>query len=96
MIYFLSIPAFYKESPIKIGLTDSKSALTRLKSCQTGNPWPLQLEATMPGDKNLDKELRERFQDYQCYGGSDWFYPNEELLNLIKEQRLKRRSNRCS
>ncbi len=80
----------HDNSPIKIGLTNEKSPYQRLNSQQTGNPWPLQIITTMPGNEKEDKLLRERFKPYQCMGGGkDWYYPNKELLKLIRSLKKK-------
>lgn len=88
MIYFLTIIGI-DDSPIKIGYTSKKTPYKRVASLQTGSPWPFKIEAVMPGDMNLDKELREQFNEHQCCmgGGLDWFYPNEKLWGIIKKAR---------
>lgn len=66
--------------PIKIGVTtDIKNRLSQL---QTGNPENLRLLALHLGDRHLEKALHRYFAPHQVK--SEWFMPNEELVELIE------------
>lgn len=90
MIYFAEMVG-HDDSPIKIGET-SKLPRSRMRSLQTGNPYILDVIATMPGNQKTERELHQRFAEWRCPGGKDWFFPNDELSDLIDELKEKRRA----
>jgi len=68
--------------PIKIGYT-AKPINGRLNGMQCGNPEPLHLLATMPGDRGLEQSLHELFAVHRQ--AREWFRATPELLWLIDE-----------
>ena len=92
MIYFAEMVG-HKESPIKIG--ESNKPYNRIKQQQTGNPYILEVVATMPGNRDTEKSLHDRFSEWQCEGGTEWFDRNPELdalINDLKVQKKRRHS----
>lgn len=65
---------------IKIGYTAGQ-AQNRLKDLQTAHPYQLNLLATLPGDRNHEKSLHQRFAEYRLKG--EWFEPHPDLLAFI-------------
>ncbi|MEB3191101.1 MAG: YozE family protein, partial [Snowella sp.] len=65
---------------IKIGYT-SGQAQNRLKDLQTAHPYQLNILATLPGDRNYEKSLHQRFAEYRLKG--EWFEPHPDLLAFI-------------
>lgn len=84
MIYFAEL-VDHEDSPIKIGV--SNDPYERIKQQQTGNPYIIDVVATMEGGKKEEKILHDKFKNWQCLGGTEWFYPNDELHALIKNVR---------
>lgn len=69
---------------IKIGFTEKEdlpAAEARAKNLQTGNPSKLVVLAVMPGTKQDEKTLHEKF-DKHCVGG-EWFRPIPDVLKLV-------------
>lgn len=92
MIYFAEM-IDHDESPIKIGVSDDPQK--RIRQQQTGNPYILEVIATMPGDKETERELHQKFSKWRCLGGEEWFDRNPELDSLIsnlREQKKRRQS----
>jgi hypothetical protein len=89
MIYFAEMVG-HDDSPIKIGETE-KLSRARMKMLQTGNPYILDVIVTMPGDRKTERELHQRFKDWRCPGGKEWYFPNPELSALIQGLKEKRR-----
>lgn len=77
-VYFIQCD---DNGPIKIGYSKYESAEARLTTAQVYNPMTLKLLCIMPGGRNKEKELHEKFNNFHIHG--EWFYPNEELLILI-------------
>jgi hypothetical protein len=65
--------------PIKIGY--SIHPKKRLEEIQNMSPTPLELLATIPGDRAAEAELHQQFDEYRLYG--EWFDPCDELMRLI-------------
>lgn len=72
----------------KIGFSDNPSK--RLSSLQTGNPQQLRLDKVIKGDKQLEKELHERFKEFRVNG--EWFSCEKsigEYFNTeLKEEKM--------
>lgn len=66
---------------IKVGW--SKNVATRIAQLQTGNPDPIQLLATTPGGRSLEREVHSRFADARVTG--EWFSATPELLAYIAD-----------
>src|SRR5262249_45238273 len=67
---------------IKIGVT--RDVERRLRALATGSAVPLELLATLPGGRSLEKKLHERFRRFHVRG--EWFRADEVLLRYIREQ----------
>lgn len=80
MIYFLQQG---KYGPIKIGYS-SRGGAIRKQGLQTGNPTPLVLLAEIPGTKDDEGRLQNRFDFCNVQGTKEWFYPVRELLEYIE------------
>lgn len=65
------------DAPVKIGYSVDPEA--RLGEMQTGNPRPLKLLATLPGDLERERSLHARYIKHNLLG--EWFYPTPELLS---------------
>lgn len=87
VIYFLRCGPY-----VKIGR--SRQLRNRLAELKTGNPYPLDLIATIPGDKILDAALRGRFA--ALHHQDEWFHLRDELEIYIKDidSKKKRRLSR--
>lgn len=64
---------------IKIGIANDLRS--RLKSLQAQCPVPLRCLAALPGYRELEIELHDRFSAHRRHG--EWFEPAPELLELI-------------
>lgn len=73
---------------VKIGSTYEIDA--RLRSLQTGCPYPLKVLAIMPGGRQLEKELQKRFASYLEMG--EWFSLKGDLKEYIDELRSLKES----
>ncbi len=78
MIYFLQDPS---DNAIKIGFTASDTPEGRIRACQTGNPRPLALLATIPGDEAAERGLHQTFTGDRLHG--EWFRPSPAVLAFI-------------
>jgi hypothetical protein len=67
---------------IKIGVT--RDVERRRRALATGSAVPLELLATLPGGRRLEKRLHERFKRFHVRG--EWFRADEELLRYTREQ----------
>jgi plasmid maintenance system killer protein len=76
-IYFIKSD---ETKEIKIGYT-SGEVEKRLKTLQTGHPHKLQVLATMPGSRDEEKTLHEKFASIRLNG--EWFKPHPDLLDFI-------------
>ena len=65
--------------PVKIGM--SNNPISRVYALNTSNPSKVHLLATMPGGRELEREMHERFAGYRLNG--EWFDPARELLDFI-------------
>lgn len=70
-----------KQKLCKIGF--SMNPYSRLKSLQTGCPFPIRLYRTIEGSTEKEKELHRRFQQYKSNG--EWFFIKDRLLDYLKE-----------
>lgn len=69
--------------PIKIGT--SWKPIDRLSQVMMWSPVPLELELTIEGGEDLERNIQDCFAD--CHSHSEWFYPHERLREAIN--RLK-------
>ena len=76
-VYFIKSE---KTHSIKIGYT-SGQVKKRLNSLQTAHPYKLHLLATLPGTREYEKSLHERFSSFRLKG--EWFDPHPDLLAFI-------------
>lgn len=70
-----------KNKLCKIGF--SMNPIDRLKSVQTGCPYPLRLYRQIEGTYSLEKELQRKFQQYKSNG--EWFFIKDRLFDYLKE-----------
>lgn len=70
---------------VKIGKTRDSCPCKRCLSCQTGSPDKLIVLGFLVGDK--EKELHNRFKMFWSHG--EWFYPEPELLEFIRQNTSK-------
>jgi hypothetical protein len=84
MIYFIEAVESGKATGgpdhIKIGFTALDSA-KRLAKFQTGNPFPLRVLGTMPGDKQDEDLLHRKFKASRVRG--EWFRGDDLLFHYI-------------
>lgn len=64
---------------IKIGW--SRKVGVRIAQLQTGNPAPVQLLATVPGARALERQLHTRFAEHRVSG--EWFRDDPDLVTYI-------------
>jgi hypothetical protein len=76
-VYFLQA---FGRGPIKIGY--STNPRRRFSALRTASPEPLDLVATMPGDRNLELRLHEMFGSDRLHG--EWFKDSLALCTLIE------------
>jgi hypothetical protein len=74
-VYFVAGGPF-----IKIGW--SMWMRERIAGLQTGNPYKLELLATMPGSIDTEREMHDRFKDHRVEG--EWFKDCQEIRNFIE------------
>ena len=67
----------------KIGYT-AGSATDRLKAIQTGHPYPLDLQLTMPGDMKTERSLHRRFSHLHERG--EWFRDGPDLADFLRSK----------
>lgn len=65
---------------IKIGY--SQSVENRIKGMETDNPHNLELLAVIPGTRKTEKVIHEMLREHNHR--SEWFYPEEPVMKLIK------------
>lgn len=65
---------------IKIGTTSSIAR--RIEGLNSHNPEPVELLATVRGDRRLEQALHEKFAAYRLH--HEWFEPAPELLTYIE------------
>lgn len=84
MIYFIGT-----QTHVKIGYVgDPKRLEARLKALQTGNPQPLTLLATMPGNRSDELALHRRWNHLRTSG--EWFKLTPELHTFIQHERREK------
>jgi hypothetical protein len=82
-VYFIQVG---EDGPIKIGRAKG-SPLTRLDALQVGIPFDLRLVAIIPHvSHHLELDLHRRFDHLRIRG--EWFKPEPELLDYIRENAL--------
>lgn len=77
-VYFITCR---EQGICKIGTAQNPKA--RRSSLQTASPAKLVLEATLPGDQELERHFHKRFAEYRLSG--EWFKLNDDLETLISE-----------
>lgn len=82
IIYFIR----NSRNQIKIGWTKQEPK-DRLKQLQTGEAEPLYLAAWMNGSMRQEKSLHVKFASFRVRSDGEWFYPNKELEDFIKDNR---------
>ena len=65
---------------VKIGFVTGNSASGRFAELQVGSSVPLRLLGTLPGGRDKERELHQRFKHARVRG--EWFKPSRELLML--------------
>lgn len=78
IIYFIKA---HMPNAIKIGRTASKAFYGRFSNLQTSNPSLLTILATIPGNRETERELHNRFQDLLISG--EWFRYEEPLVSFV-------------
>lgn len=77
LVYFVQSEKTYA---IKIGFT-SGPVEKRISSLQTTHPYKLHLLAAIPGNREYEKSLHERFSLFRLNG--EWFQAHPDLLDFI-------------
>lgn len=68
--------------PIKIGYCAARANLAqRVKSLQTGNPYQLQVVATIPGTPADERRLHLEFDRFRLSG--EWFHPAKPIVAMF-------------
>lgn len=67
--------------PIKIGVSANPSR--RLVNLQVANPFPLKIIGMIPGTVVEEEKIQKLFEKFRIQG--EWFSPDEEIINFIKE-----------
>ena len=78
-IYFLE----NSRGHIKIGWT-SGLVEDRVRALQTGESEPLIIKGRMDGSQSQERSIQARFAVYKTGGGTEWFFPNPELIELVE------------
>jgi hypothetical protein len=65
---------------IKIGYTTNPPK--RLKALATASPYPLHVRLVIEGSKKLEKDLHNKFAQWQLDG--EWFEPCQEIIDFIE------------
>lgn len=69
---------------IKIGFTgDVRSRMFRL---QASSPAPVELLATVPGGREIERFLHQMFRENHMHG--EWFKPDETMLAMVERFRV--------
>lgn len=82
-IYFIQSGT---SGPIKIGYTAS-SVERRLSNLQIGHPEKLILLVSIEGNRSLEKQLHNQFNNHHSIG--EWFHPHPSILSFIDEIKKK-------
>lgn len=72
---------------IKIGY--AYDVLKRLENLRTGNALQLKILVTLPGGRDLEIQLHERFAEHR--ENREWFRPHEDILRFIEETKASYR-----
>ena len=81
MVYFIQTG---DNGPIKIGASDTPRE--HVKILQQGNHEELKLIAQIPGDRSLEKKVREDLKAFER--GRKWFDATDEVLDYIEKIQL--------
>ena len=81
MVYFIQAG---DNGPIKIGV--SSTPREHVKILQQGSPEELKLIAQIPGDRSLEKKVREDLKAFRR--GRKWFDATDEVLDYIEKIQL--------
>ena len=76
-IYFVQAG---EKGPVKVGL--SKNPMSRVKQLQTSNPHTLKLLGIIPGDRETEEMIHDKFEDHRLEG--EWFEPTNELIDIVR------------
>lgn len=77
VVYFIQIQP--PVGPIKIGIT--ANIKKRLFQLQTACPYDLKVLSTIPGWKDTELIIHEKFKNYRIRG--EWFHPHQDILERI-------------
>lgn len=66
--------------PIKIGV--ARNVKKRMAQLQTGQPYTLELLATMPGNVTVEQRLHLKLRAHRMSG--EWFEPHENVLAEVR------------
>jgi hypothetical protein len=80
IVYFLSAGGF-----IKIGTTRG-SADSRIRSIQTGCPFPIEVLGVIPGGASAERALHSKFSHLRTHG--EWFFDSEQIRAEIARERI--------
>jgi hypothetical protein len=67
--------------PIKIGY--SKSPMERMSGLMCWSPWPLEVVASVPGNRALEKNIHECFAHHHSH--HEWFHAHPEILVAVEK-----------
>ncbi len=67
------------DGPVKIGI--SSNPYVRVRSLQGGCPLPLEIVATVEGDKTLERRFHAYFSETHSH--CEWFAASEKMTNTI-------------
>ena len=76
MIYFIQCTV---TGYVKVG--HSYDPMYRAKTLQVGNPFKLELVATIMGNQTYEAQIHKRLEPYHIRG--EWFNPCEEMVEYI-------------
>lgn len=77
MIYFIECGDF-----VKIGYTGDRGLRKRLSVIRSGNPYPIRVLFTAPGNVADEQMLHRRFGEFHHRG--EWFHKKPELMTGMK------------
>lgn len=72
---------YFAQAGTRIKIGWSRNVATRITQLQTSNPDPIQLLATTPGGRTLERQLHTRFAPHRITG--EWFQTHPELTTYI-------------
>ena len=77
---------------IKIGFT-AGTLLERMRSFETGCPFPTQALALIPGDRDLEQDLHAAFASHRQH--LEWFEDSTEVRTMLAELAVKLGGHLC-